>query len=155
MKGPAGDAPPSHPPAHICHAFATACYIIEAPDGPITLTIGQACPALRALMQAHSAQTMAILTACNPGGRARGQEENLSAQAALEAQARKLGLPMFAGRNTPSAPDEVSIHADYIEPTVILLGIQRGQADTLARTYQQLAWIFAGQEAIPELIWTR
>ncbi len=171
-------APPV--PAALAHAFATARYVIHAPTGAITLSIGQACPELDALMREYRASTLAILTAFNPGARACKEAANQAAQAALLHAAQALGLPMLIGHNaagtspprhgesrtdlqaqpTPAptstpAPAPVSTPApqDHIEPTVAILGISRRQASALAHAYGQRAWVFAGSDAVPRLMW--
>ncbi|TEA80179.1 DUF3293 domain-containing protein [Allopusillimonas ginsengisoli] len=158
--------PPSSVPDAIVHAFATARYVIDAPSGQITLSIGCESPALHDLMQVCGAQTMAILTAFNPGAQHRNAATNRAAQEALTDEARTLGLPMFTGYNAAAVngpPQRGHEHAranasalimdDTTEPTVILLGIHPSQASALASAYGQLAWVFAGRDAVPRLVW--
>jgi hypothetical protein len=53
----------------IAAAFQATLYLVFAPTGTITLRIGQHSPELQALMTTHGRESLAILTAHNPGAR--------------------------------------------------------------------------------------
>ncbi|UYO92986.1 DUF3293 domain-containing protein [Pollutimonas sp. M17] len=134
-------------PDSIAQAFHEARYLVFAPAGTITLRIGQHSLALQSLMAARARDSLAILTAYNPGARQAGIAANHRAQRALLKDASALGLPCFYGRNL--AEDENG----PAEPTVAILGALYPESCGLARRYGQLAFVFAGSSAVPELIW--
>ncbi|MYN14908.1 DUF3293 domain-containing protein [Pusillimonas sp. TS35] len=130
-------------------AYQQARYVIEAPAGTLTLRVGAHSNELAALMHTLGIHSIAILTAWNPGAQPlASQAQNRRAQRALEADAGRMGLHVLRGRN-------LAEHADtHAEPTLILLNASRAGGNWLAYRYQQLAWVYAGADAIPELIWT-
>lgn len=131
----------------IAAAFQAALYLVFAPAGTITLRIGQHSPELQALMQAHNRTSLAILTAHNPGARQAGIAANRRAQRALLQDASALGLLCFYGRNLAGDGSGPS------EPTVAILGALRQQGCGLAQRYGQLAFVYANDSAVPELVW--
>ncbi|MGB3287864.1 MAG: DUF3293 domain-containing protein [Burkholderiaceae bacterium] len=134
-------------PESIAMAFQAARYLVFAPAGTITLRIGQHNPALQTLMSARQRESLAIVTAYNPGARQAGIAANHRAQRALLKDASALGLPCFYGRNLAEDDNGPA------EPTVAILGALREQGSDLAGQYGQLAFVFVQETAVPELVW--
>lgn len=131
----------------IAAAFQATLYLVFAPTGTITLRIGQHSPELLALMTTHGRESLAILTAHNPGARRASIAANRRAQKTLRKEVSAIGLPCFYGRNMAGNGEGPN------EPTVAIVGIPRLQASTLGRRYGQLAFVFADERAVPELVW--
>jgi hypothetical protein len=134
-------------PDAIAAAFQATLYLVFAPTGTITLRIDQHNPELYALMAAHGHASLAILTAHNPGARRASIAYNRRAQKTLRREVSALGLPCFYGRNMAGNGEGPN------EPTVAIVGVPLQQAAGLARLHGQLAFVFAGKPAVPELVW--
>jgi len=126
--------------------FNNAIYIVYAPEGELRLRIGEDAPALRQLLHKHGTNRAAIITAHNPGARRQGAAANQAAQARLLHQAEELQLPLLHGHNRAEQGD------GPVEPTVVILGIERQDACKLARDFDQVALVYIGEHA-PEVVW--
>ena len=121
-------------------AYERAHYVV---DGHFTLKIGRRCAPLDALLQAHRAHTATFVTAANPRGEQRSPAQNRAAQAELEAS---LAYPFHRGEGRD--PDG----AWPAEPSALVIGMPRGEAEALGRAYRQNAIVFIEQGAAPELV---
>src|SRR5262245_46636383 len=124
----------------LIEAYEQALYALDA--GPV-LRIGVQDPELDHLLDMHGAVTAAFVTAANPRGEARPTVENAAAMAALRASLEWPGLAGEgrdpAGRWSP-------------EPSVLVLGIPRPQAEALGRRLEQNAIVFVEKGGAPELV---
>lgn len=107
------------------------------------LKIGRRSPALDALLEAHGATSAAFITAANPRGERRSEEDNRAALAELEAS---LAYPFYRGEGRD--PDGKW----PAEPSLLVLGIARGEAEALGRACRQNAIVFIEKGAAPELV---
>ena len=113
-----------------------------------TLCIGRHSPELDALLQTSGHGCAAFITAFNPQARRLEPAENQQRQQHLldELDARDLTtLPATAQHPNNDWP---------AEPGVLVLGLQFQAARALARTYGQLAFVWADQHQPVELIAT-
>jgi putative PIN family toxin of toxin-antitoxin system len=108
-----------------------------------TLKIGRRSAPLDALLQAHGAASAAFVTAANPRGELRSEAENRAALAALEAG---LAYPFCRGEGRDPAGRWPA------EPSLLVLGIARGEAEVLGRAHRQNALVFAEKGRAPELV---
>ncbi len=118
-------------------------------DASIVLRVGKACADLALLHEQHQTQCSAFVTACNPLGDVLDDTVNAERQQALAAQLARDGLvalPAVGQAASGSWPAEASF---------LVLGIERAAAQELGRQFQQNAIIWAGADAIPELILLR
>lgn len=131
--------------------YESALYCIEQPSRPvIELRIGVTSPELAALYREHSAAAMGFITACNPGGPV-SDAENEAAMARLHADVQALGLIALPGTGRDSNPA-----SDWPgEPSLAVFGISRSQACELGQRYGQDAIVWAGADAVPELVMLR
>jgi predicted nucleic acid-binding protein len=124
----------------LIRAYENALYVVT--DGPV-LRIGEKSAALDALLERRSAETAAFVTAANPRGEPRSHAANAAAMAELAASLRWPHLPGEGrdpeGRWTP-------------EPSALVLGIARGEAEALGRRFDQNAIVFVEKGAAPELV---
>ncbi len=139
---------PSTIPRSIVKAFQHAHYKVFAPGDHFTAHLGEYCDAMARLMAHHGRNTVSILTAFNPDAKTGDPQENQRAQQSLLEEIRKLDAPCVPGQNQAADGDGPS------EPTWIVLGLSRDQAQRLARQFRQLAFVFADDCAKPRLVWT-
>jgi hypothetical protein len=82
-----------HP--NLVRAYREAIYIVNEGDDAIALKVGEASPALAALMHVHKATTAAILTAYNPYSEIQPSAENERMQASLVAELKATATLCF------------------------------------------------------------
>lgn len=124
-------------------AYEQADYVVH---GRFVLKVGRRSAALDALMEEHGATRAAFVTAVNPRGEKLGDEENRTALAALEAS---LGYPFYRGEGRD--PE----HHWPAEPSLLVVGIARGEAEALGRAFRQNAIVYAEKGAAPQLVMLR
>jgi putative PIN family toxin of toxin-antitoxin system len=127
----------------LIEAYENALYSVEA--GPV-LRIGEHNAALERLLDVHHATTAAFITAANPRGEARSHAANQAAMAELRAA---LAWPQLPGEGRDPRGRWRA------EPSVLVLGISREQAEALGRRLEQNAIVFAEKGAAPELVLMR
>ena len=107
------------------------------------------CAQLAILHERYQTTCSAFITACNPLGDVLDDAVNASRQEALATHLVREGFVALAGvgqHPTDAWPGE---------PSFLVLGMQRAQAQETGRQFQQNAIIWAGADAIPELILLR
>ena len=124
-------------------AYEQALYALEA--GPV-LRIGAHSPDLDRLLEAHGAASAAFVTAANPRGEAGAASANEAAMAALRASLAWRSLP-GEGRDPAGRWSA--------EPSVLVLGISRAEAEALGRRFEQNAIVFVEKGGAPELVLLR
>lgn len=127
----------------LIESYERALYAL---DSGLVLRIGVHSPDLDRLLDAHKAGTASFVTAANPCGEARPPAENDAAMAALRAS---LELPWLAGEGRD--PDG----RWSAEPSVLVLGISRPDAEALGRRLEQNAIVFVERSCAPELVLLR
>jgi putative PIN family toxin of toxin-antitoxin system len=124
-------------------AYQKAFYIVR--DGPV-LRIGERNAGLESLLRMKGAASAAFITAANPQGVQRSEAANQAAMAALEASLR---WPFLSGEGRDPEgrwPDE---------PSLLVLGIPRAEAEALGRSLEQNAIVFVEQGGAPQLVLLR
>lgn len=124
-------------------AYERAEYVVH---GKLTLKIGQRSAALDALLEAQGATGAAFVTAANPCGERRSDEENRTALEALEAS---LAYPFYPGEGRD--PEE----RWPAEPSLLVIGVPRAEAEALGRAFRQNAIVYIEKGAAPELVMLR
>lgn len=146
---------PGPPPAgpidpDLAQAYRDAGYVVDAPDGPLVLRVGDHSAPLAALMRALRVDTAALITAHNPWSRPTDARDNAAAQARLEAELSAHGVAQLPAQNRDPQgtwPPEAS---------VLALGLAPDTADALARHFGQNAWLrIDAPAAVPTLVFTR
>ncbi|HEY9143225.1 MAG TPA: DUF3293 domain-containing protein [Arenimonas sp.] len=128
------DMPRYPPPAAMMKSFADAVYRVHGDGGVIPLRIGQASPAMAALMARHGARHGGLVTGENPFGQEQSPELNVAANQALRAAIDHLGLVRVAS-------DGGSEDDSWNEPGFLVLGGDDAALDQLARRFRQAAWV--------------
>jgi Protein of unknown function (DUF3293) len=126
-------------------AYLGAEYVVFG-EPELVLRIGEASAELDALLDAEGADTAAYVTAANPQGRFAGQAENLLATTALLEAQREAGYACYAGEGRDSQGEWLP------EPSVLVVGMSRGEAEVLGRSYEQNAIVFAQKGMALELV---
>lgn len=132
-------------PAELMQAYAETHYIVHHED-PFVMHIGKPCPELKALMANHNALSAAFITAWNPFSQKLHAKENQARQDELKANLKKRGLICIDGigkHPSNNWPGEVS---------VLALGLDLEAAESLARHYEQHAFVWAAGDGVPELV---
>jgi putative PIN family toxin of toxin-antitoxin system len=121
-------------------AYERAHYEVH---GRFTLRIGRRSAALDELLEAHGAASAAFVTAANPRGEKSSEAGNRAALAELQAS---LAYPFYAGEGRDAEGNWPA------EPSLLVVGISRGEAEALGRAWRQNAIVFAEKGAAPELV---
>ncbi|NGM87120.1 DUF3293 domain-containing protein [Parapusillimonas sp. SGNA-6] len=134
-------------PPSLVEAFHETRYTLHGPGGDFTMRIGQHSAPLQQLMTSQQRRCCALLTAYNPGAQPVDAEVNMANQRRLKQAVSNLGLPCCEGENVPAGRD------GPVEPSLLILGLDRQGAYDLALSFRQLAFVYADERAIPELVW--
>lgn len=133
----------------LIHAYQMTNYQVRSSDGDFTLHVGKSSEALTALFEKRGVKTAAFLTAWNPQSRPTSEVENDAAHQALVSRAEAIGAAVLNGSGSDATgqwPPEQSL---------LILGVDRGVAEMLARDFDQNAFIWCDQDAVPQLILMR
>jgi putative PIN family toxin of toxin-antitoxin system len=124
-------------------AYMNALYAVK--DGPV-LRIGEANATLERLLEAHGARSAAFVTAANPRGAQASAAQNDAAMASLAAA---LSWPALAGEGRDPQGRWRA------EPSLLVLGIARAEAEALGRRFAQNAIVYCERGGAPELVLLR
>ena len=121
-------------------AYRRSTYAVFHPR--LVFRIGRPSPALDRLLEAAGARSAAFLTAANPRSEPRPATQNL---AALQRMKKALKHPFRRGEGR-------SADRRWREPSLLVLGISRREAEALGREFGQNAIVFAEKGRAPELL---
>ena len=110
------------------------------------MRVDQACLSLKTLMTAHNALCATFITASNPFGQQVSEAENSARKEELRANLKKRSLIFFEG---------VGQHPDGLWPgeeSFLVLDLALEASKTLAKHFDQLAFLWSGPEAVAELV---
>src|SRR3954462_4829387 len=124
----------------LLEAYGSAEYVVFA-DTHVVVRVGERNTQVDALITAEGATTAAFVTAANPRGEARSDMENGVANAALQNFVAAAGYPHFWGEG-----------GGWAEPTFLIIGIYRANAEALGQLFEQNAIVFCELGQPPELI---
>jgi len=135
-------------PRDTIQAYLETHYHVHG-DAPTTLKVGDFCPTLSALHAAASVECSAFITACNPFSQELDDAENALRQVALAHTSRQRGLITLDG---------VGLHPTNRwtgEASFLALGLSLSDARSLGAEHGQNAIVWAGADAVPQLILLR
>jgi len=115
-------------------------------DPSIAMRIGERSEPLDALLEAAGSETAAFVTAANPGGALADPQDNMLATEALLHAQREAGYACIPGVGRDPGGEWPA------EPSVLVLGISRREAEILGRSYEQNAIVFYEKDAALELV---
>ncbi len=128
-------------------AYLDTIYRVRREPQPIDICVGEANPALDELLELHGARQWAFVTASNPHSRALSDGDNAARNAELKCSLDVSGWRTLDGVGIPRRPGWQP------EDSVLILGIDRDTAITLARRWQQNAIVCGKYGGLPELCW--
>ena len=125
-------------------AYHEADYVVFA-EPEFVLKIGEPSRRMDALLEQEGATTAAFLTAANPRSKPQSPAQNASALSALDQLVAASGYPWRAGEGRE--PD-----GSWVEPSRLVIGIYRENAEALGRLFGQNAIVFIEKGGPPELL---
>jgi hypothetical protein len=125
-------------------AYENADYVVFA-ESELVLKIGEPSRRLDALLEHEGATTAAFVTAANPRSEKKSAAENAEALEALDQLIRAAGYPWRAAEGRE--PD-----GSWREPSRLVIGIYRENAEALGRLFGQNAIMFVEKGKAPELL---
>lgn len=132
-------------PSELAQAFTETDYIVHH-EPPFTMNIGKPCPDLKMLMADRNALGAAYITAWNPFAQKLSDKENKARQSDLNATLKKRGLAFIDGIGQHPSNNWLG------EVSVLVLGLDLEAAKSLARHYEQHAFVWALGDGVPELV---
>jgi putative PIN family toxin of toxin-antitoxin system len=120
-------------------SYQEAVYVAEG----LVLRIGEPSAELDALLETEAAATAAFLTAANPRGEQRSHAAN---EAAMQTLRASLSWPFREGEGRDPQDRWPA------EPSVLVIGIPRTEAEALGRKFDQNAIVFVEKGGAAELI---
>ena len=127
----------------LIESYERALYAL---DSGMVLRVGVREPGLERLLENHGAAAAAFVTAANPRGEVQEPALNEAAMAALRSSLARPWLP-GEGRDPEGRW--------RAEPSVLVLGITRVDAEALGRRFEQNAIVFVEKGRAPELVLLR
>jgi hypothetical protein len=126
-------------------AYENADYVVFA-DPDFVLRIGEPSARLDELLEREGATTAVFITAANPRSEQKSASENKTAGGTLNDLLDTAGYPRYEGEGRD--PDKKRA----AEPSVLVVGIYRANAEALGRIFGQNAIVFAEKGKAPELV---
>lgn len=115
----------------------------------MTLLVGKPNAALAALHEVTHVESSAFITACNPFSKPFDAAANTQRQAALANELTHLGVKFIDGIGQHPSGEWPG------EPSFLVLGISLAAAKELGARYEQNAIVWAGPDAVPQLVLLR
>jgi len=126
-------------------AYEDADYVVfTKPE--LILRIGEPSPRLDALLEEAGADSAAYISAANPRGERRPEAENKASHSVLKDLVAASGYPYFPGEGR----DPEGRWAP--EPSFLVLGIYRDNAELMGRLFGQNAIVFVDKGEAPRLV---
>ena len=131
--------------------YQDAHYLVLLPgdsgtDNEVSFSINQQNLEIDKLMDMHGKKTACFITACNPKGERIDDKENLRLMEELESIVQQKQLPYYFGQGGDSK-------GAWIEKSLLIVGIDRAEADQLAHQYEQNAVVWFELGSAPQLRW--
>jgi hypothetical protein len=135
-------------PDDLVKAFLGTDYHVLA-EAPFILRINMPSPELKDLLDETRTRCAAYLTAWNPHSRPTAESENQENQSALAREIAQGGWMVIPGYG--QGRDKVW----PAEPSFLVLGIPYAEAERLARHFNQNAFVWCPEDAVPGLVLMR
>ena len=128
-------------------AYLDTVYRVAGEGQPIDIRICEPNVALDELLKTNEVCQWAFVTASNPRSRALPEHENARRNAEMRSSLNEAGLRTIEGVGLPCRSEW------QLEQSVLILGIGRDTAMTLARRWEQNAIVYGVLGGPPELLW--
>jgi len=132
------------PSAELIAAYENADYVVFA-EPELVLKIGEPSRRLDALLEEEGAASAAFVTAANPRSKLRSAAENAAALSTLDQLVAAAGYPWRPGEGREPG-------GGWVEPSRLVIGIYRDNAQALERLFGQNAIVFVEKGRAPELV---
>lgn len=139
---------PSTLPPALLDAFRRTLYRVDDGWHRFVIRIGEPAPQVDALLAADGLDCAAFLTAANPLAKPLDAAQNALRNAELRRRVEAAGARVLAGEGR--AEDGA-----WAEPSFLVLGLSRAQADALADRFEQAAYVLLERSRPPELVLRR
>ena len=126
-------------------AYQKADYVVFG-DPDLVLRVGEKNARLDYLVDWLGRKTAAFVTAVNPRGGRRPEDDNRRAMEALYGSQFEAGTTIMPGE----ARDLDGVWP--VEPSLLIVGIARAEAEALGRRFGQNAIVFVDKGRAPELV---
>lgn len=126
-------------------AYRAAAYVVCATPETV-LRVGEKSAELDALLEAEGATGAVFITAANPGSVVKTSRQNLMATAALVESQNALGRACYQGEGRDPTGTWPA------EPSVLVVGIPRAEAEALGRAFGQNAIVWFDKGGAGELV---
>ena len=113
---------------------------------PFTLKVGQYSEDLNSIIKKSKYSSAAFITAYNPYSQQLSDAENVARQEQLKIEIAKRGLTTIEGVGQHPSNQWPG------EPSLLILGLNKAAAATLARQLEQNAFVWSDETSIPQLI---
>jgi Protein of unknown function (DUF3293) len=128
-------------------AYASTNYVVESKPN-FTLRVGSQCEELARIYEKANVSTACFITAYNPFSVLFTPPHNVARQADLLSDIASLRLKSIYGYGQGK-------DTDWMEPSVLILGISSVESMRLAIKHEQNAFIWCDEQATPKLVLTR
>ena len=127
-------------------AYLAAHYKVTGTAKPFVLRVGHRSAELASMHLANGANSSAFITAWNPRSVVRSEADNRMSQKDLESELAAIGVTLVAG----TGEDPTGVWPG--EPSVLVLGLPRSEAERVGQRFEQLAIVCSDESAIPQLV---
>ncbi len=118
-------------------------------EEPFTLRVGKGCPALAATHKRYRVDCSSFITACSPFSQSLDEAENVKRHAALGTELAQRSLASVQGIGQHPSSQRLG------ETSYLIFGLTLEAAKTLGTRLEQNAIVWAGVDAVPQLILLR
>lgn len=115
-------------------------------ENPFTLKVGQYSDELNTLIKKSRYSSAVFITSYNPFSKLLSDTENVARQEQLKIEIAKRGLTAIEGIGQHPSNQWPG------EPSLLILGLNKEAASTLARQLEQNAFVWCDEKSIPQLV---
>ena len=119
---------------------------VSGRDLELSFKIDEPNQQIEELLTKHERSSACFITASNPNGQRIDEKENDSRMKELETLIQKKQLPYYFGQGGDPK-------GAWIEKSLLVMGIELGEADQLARHFEQNAIVWFQRGLAPSLRW--
>jgi hypothetical protein len=119
---------------------------VSGQDIELGFRIDESNQQIEELLAQHERSTACFITACNPNGQHIDEKENEARMKELETLIQVKQLPYYFGQGGDPK-------GAWIEKSLLVVGIELGDADQLARHFEQNAIVWLQRGLAPALRW--
>jgi hypothetical protein len=136
---------------NIQEIYQKALYSVVVPsvsgrDLELSFKIDEPNQQIEELLAKHQRSTGCFITACNPNGQRIDEKENEARMKKLETLIQEKQLPYYFGQGRDPK-------GTWIEKSLLVVGIELGEADQLAHHFEQNAIVWLQIGLVPALRW--